>query len=134
MAYTPTEWSTGDTITAAALNKMENGIANSGGGFDAEVLLTDPGGNVTWTATVESGSFAGIAAILEDGGVPRIRVSFAMSGSSYKWSTETTAITYYGPTYTVPVFNFSALQYDFGNGDFTQIYLGWDAQENIWVD
>lgn len=30
MAYTPTEWETGDTITAASLNKIENGIANAG--------------------------------------------------------------------------------------------------------
>ena len=31
MAYTPTNWSTGDTITATKLNKLENGVANSGG-------------------------------------------------------------------------------------------------------
>lgn len=30
MSYTPTTWSSGDTITAAALNKMEQGITNSG--------------------------------------------------------------------------------------------------------
>lgn len=30
MAYTPTEWSTGDTITASALNKLESGVANAG--------------------------------------------------------------------------------------------------------
>lgn len=33
MAYTPTTWQTGDTITAAGLNKMEQGIANAGGAF-----------------------------------------------------------------------------------------------------
>lgn len=32
MSYTPTTWQTGDTITAAGLNKIEQGIANSGGG------------------------------------------------------------------------------------------------------
>lgn len=32
MSYTPTTWSTGDTITASALNKIENGIANGGSG------------------------------------------------------------------------------------------------------
>ena len=31
MSYTPTEWQTGDTITAAGLNKMEQGIAGAGG-------------------------------------------------------------------------------------------------------
>ena len=30
MAYTPTTWTTGDTITATAMNKIENGIANAG--------------------------------------------------------------------------------------------------------
>lgn len=31
MAYTPTEWQTGDIITATKLNNMEQGIANAGG-------------------------------------------------------------------------------------------------------
>ena len=31
MSYSPTTWSTGDTITASAMNKIENGIANAGG-------------------------------------------------------------------------------------------------------
>lgn len=30
MSYTPTTWTTGDTITASALNKIENGISNAG--------------------------------------------------------------------------------------------------------
>ena len=34
MAYTPTSWTTGDTITATKLNKIEQGIANAGGGGD----------------------------------------------------------------------------------------------------
>ena len=29
MAYTPTEWKTGDVVTAAKLNNMENGIAGA---------------------------------------------------------------------------------------------------------
>ena len=28
MSYTPTTWTTGDTITASAMNKIEQGIAN----------------------------------------------------------------------------------------------------------
>lgn len=31
MAYTPTQWGTGDTITASALNKIEQGVADAGG-------------------------------------------------------------------------------------------------------
>lgn len=30
MAYTPTNWQTGDTITAEKLNKLEDGVAQSG--------------------------------------------------------------------------------------------------------
>lgn len=42
MSYTPTQWGTGDTITASALNKIEQGIAGSGGGFPyCEVTTTD---------------------------------------------------------------------------------------------
>lgn len=40
MAYTPTTWTTGDTITASALNKIEQGIADGGGGA---VIITDDG-------------------------------------------------------------------------------------------
>lgn len=31
MSYTPTTWTTGDTITATKLNKIEQGVANAGG-------------------------------------------------------------------------------------------------------
>lgn len=33
MAYTPTNWQSGDTITSARLNKIEQGIASGGGGL-----------------------------------------------------------------------------------------------------
>lgn len=32
MAYTPTEWQSGDIVTSEKLNKIENGIAGAGGG------------------------------------------------------------------------------------------------------
>lgn len=41
MSYTPTSWTTGDTITASALNKIEQGIANAGG--SAPVMVTMSG-------------------------------------------------------------------------------------------
>ena len=37
MTYTPTEWKTGDVVTAEKLNKMEQGIADNssaGGGVN----------------------------------------------------------------------------------------------------
>lgn len=39
MSYTPTEWQTGDTITAEKLNKLENGVADSSGsGGDGNIF------------------------------------------------------------------------------------------------
>lgn len=31
MSYTPTTWAAGDTVTAAKLNKLEQGVASGGG-------------------------------------------------------------------------------------------------------
>lgn len=49
MSYTPTNWQTGDTITAQLLNKMEQGIASAGGGGGV-LIATDTGGTLdkTW--------------------------------------------------------------------------------------
>lgn len=33
MAYTPTEWASGDVVTSAKLNKLEQGVAGAGGAF-----------------------------------------------------------------------------------------------------
>lgn len=50
MAYTPTEWSTGDTITASAMNKIENGIAGAGSALIVTSQYTN--GNETMDKTV----------------------------------------------------------------------------------
>lgn len=39
MAYTPTVWQAGDTVTAAKLNKMEQGIASGGGVYVVNVTI-----------------------------------------------------------------------------------------------
>ena len=46
MSYTPTNWTTGDTITATKLNKMEQGIADGGGGA---LIITDTNGTLDKT-------------------------------------------------------------------------------------
>lgn len=40
MSYTPTTWTTGDTITATKLNKLEQGVANAGGGVSGLCTVT----------------------------------------------------------------------------------------------
>lgn len=81
MSYTPTTWVTGDTITATALNKIENGIASAGGGYDAVIRLThaDNSGDDSiseLTPSIESGTFSQLHAILFDMDVPNIRVEY----------------------------------------------------------
>ena len=46
MSYTPTNWATGDVITAAKLNKLEQGVASAGG----VLIATDTNGTLdkTW--------------------------------------------------------------------------------------
>lgn len=56
MAYEPTQWRSGDTITSERLNKMEQGIAGSGSG-DAYVLhttRTETNDNESTTVTYSS--------------------------------------------------------------------------------
>lgn len=51
MSYTPTSWQNGDVITSAKLNKIENGIANAGGGTGilfATVDLSTASLDKTW--------------------------------------------------------------------------------------
>ena len=54
MAYTPTTWETGDTITAASLNKLEQGVASasaasssSSSGYDLIIRLKESVGAKT---------------------------------------------------------------------------------------
>ncbi len=49
MAYTPTTWLSGDTITAAKMNKIEQGITSSG------IRVITINGLSTPLATIESG-------------------------------------------------------------------------------
>lgn len=47
MAYTPTEWACGDTITAEKLNKLEEGLAECCGGGTVRVIKpTGESGNI----------------------------------------------------------------------------------------
>ena len=66
MSYTPTSWSTGDTITAAAMNKIENGIANAGGGTSGLVTDTNDELDKTWNE---------INAMVSAGTIPFIKFS-----------------------------------------------------------
>ena len=58
MSYEPTEWKTGDIVTAEKLNKMENGIEDAGGVLLVNAIL-DPQTNMhtldkTWQQIYDS--------------------------------------------------------------------------------
>ena len=65
MAYTPTTWTTGDTITASAMNKIENGIANAGSG-DIFFNIADEDGTLdkTWTEILTAMTAGKIARVI----------------------------------------------------------------------
>ena len=70
MAYTPTTWVTGDTVTATKLNKMEQGIASAGGG-DVFFDISEEDGvlDKTWTeilTALTAGKIARIVGYDED--------------------------------------------------------------------
>ena len=82
MSYTPKTWQTGDTITATAMNNIEQGIANAGGSpWDAVIRLTHAANSgadtlVNLTPSIVSGSFADLSQKILNGGYPCILVEY----------------------------------------------------------
>ena len=67
MAYTPTTWTTGDTVTATKMNKIENGIANAGNNYDIVISADQYPVSSSTTFTVLSGSSTACYNKLQDG-------------------------------------------------------------------
>ena len=65
MSYEPTNWKSGDTVTSAKLNKMEQGIANAGGAL----VVTDTDGTLdkTWQEIHDAAPSVTIVINEEDG-------------------------------------------------------------------
>lgn len=64
MSYTPTTWVTGDTITATKLNKLEQGVANAGGGGGIDAFVYKARGTDDWQII---GDFSSALAKVQDG-------------------------------------------------------------------
>lgn len=67
MTYIPTNWKIGDTITADKLNKLENGIASSGGGGASGMVLTGHTVDDDWVLDY---SYTEVEVAIEAGIVP----------------------------------------------------------------
>lgn len=55
MAYTPTQWKSGDVITSEKLNKLENGVAGAGGGGVLIVHDVERTLDKTWQEIADAG-------------------------------------------------------------------------------
>lgn len=51
MSYEPTTWKDGDLVTSAKLNKLEQGVANAGGGSGIVTATMDVAGTITLDKT-----------------------------------------------------------------------------------
>lgn len=80
MSYTPRTWTSGEVITAAKLNNIEEGISEasqSGGGFDAVVRMYHSNdSNGDWVFTIESGTFANLHNMLSNNIAPSVMVRY----------------------------------------------------------
>lgn len=61
MSYEPTNWKSGDTVTSAKLNKMEQGIANAGGGGGLVVHFSGNTLDKTWQEIHDAAPFVVLA-------------------------------------------------------------------------
>ena len=128
MSYTPTTWTTGDTITATALNKIENGIANADGAFDAIVDISHTGNTSDPTVfTAVKGSYAVLYQMLESGHMPRMMVNYydTITGiigcsaciSAYNWDAD--------------YISFYVMFWDFGVPRWVTEILVWEYDDTI---
>lgn len=142
MSYTPTTWTTGDTITASAMNKIEQGIAGAGG-YDL-VLLADTtdrafGSLTTSDISVVQGNILGCEEKIDNGEpVNAIIVikgvwNFQPSTANTRYTGRYLPLTNWDAPYCMLLFNstwansasstnmYINIQYDYESGDIINI-------------
>ena len=136
MSYTPTTWNTGDTITAAAMNKIENGIANAGGTtWDAVIRLThanNSGQDTTanLTPSIVSGTFSALYNKVSNGGCPCVLVEYA-----HPWGQHYAVPMAYIVYATDEFLRLSIAGFSTITDSFIKIgVLGWDGNDDIYWD
>lgn len=138
MAYTPTTWTTGDTITASALNKIEQGIADGGGGspWDAVVRLVHANNSgqdtpANLSISIVSGSYADLYAKIQNGGYPCILVEYKHLMFGQAFSLPMAYITYVSPyVITFVISGMSTVTWDFTNYGIAR----WSNEDSIILD
>lgn len=108
MSYEPTNWKTGDVVTSAKLNKLENGVANSGDILKVAVNYNEADGTNTMDKT-----FREIFTALSNGMIIILYQDGFIDGVDYNANSSLilTASTVYDetvlPKYQVHVFSIS---------------------------
>lgn len=75
MSYTPTEWKTGDVITAEKLNNIESGIVGAGGGDSVIYYVDATCDDDEGYYYVNQGTYANITNALANGKIPYLRTN-----------------------------------------------------------
>ena len=70
MSYEPTNWKTGDVVTSAKLNKLENGVADAGGVLAVHSVYEDENRvlDKTWNEIYIALNAGCYVSIVDDGG------------------------------------------------------------------
>lgn len=143
MSYEKHTWVNNETITAAKMNNIEDGIeeaaqSGGGGGYDGEVILYHSNSSSDdWETTIVSGSFASLATIINNDSLPNVlfRVRNDLNGEKiiaigtiYAWDISA----------STPVITFHAIQpYDVNSNHQTVsnclMYISWHADDTITV-
>lgn len=106
MSYTPTTWTTGDTVTATKMNKIENGIANAGGHDAVVSLYHDNNSSHDWECSIVSGNFATLASMVSDDIAPDINIKMTNFMIHDISSLSAVAVYYYYSGASVPYIRF----------------------------
>ena len=94
MSYTPTTWTTGDTITATKLNKLEQGVASAGVDYDFIIEATNNGGYVA-----TKGTYSDVYTALQTRPVIGLYKRHTTSGQNlFSWYLPLTYVWYYSST------------------------------------
>ena len=132
MAYTPTTWAAGDTLTAAGLNKMEQGIAAASSGGSLVVNITHMEDNNTFTL-VANKTAGELWSAMKSGRpiVARLFNSGADFETDEPWAIATEAYALYD-TNESPAYSFVFGPYEIG-ADNSNDYPSYDSGDDILV-
>lgn len=134
MSYTPTEWKNGDTITATAMNKIENGIAGAVP-WDAVIRLTHannsgPDTTANLTPSIVSGTLSDLYNKVSNGGCPCVLVEYVHPWGVY-YAVPMAYLLYAG-AYEI---RFSVAGFSTMTDTFIKIgVLVWDSNDDIYWD